>query len=73
MHKRYLVKFNFDLGSSTLPRNVGSRVAADSDGQHQQKVTNAASTTSLYDNVASGAVSTVQTMPATAGKLILLT
>uniref|UniRef100_A0A1A9W4U8 WH1 domain-containing protein n=1 Tax=Glossina brevipalpis TaxID=37001 RepID=A0A1A9W4U8_9MUSC len=56
-------------GSSTLPRNVGSRVATDSDGQHQQKVTNAASTTSLYDNVASGAVSAVQTMPNAADTL----
>ncbi|XP_037809180.1 protein still life, isoform SIF type 1-like isoform X3 [Lucilia sericata] len=41
-------------GSSTLPRNVGSRVAADADGQAHQKVTNATSSTSLYDNVASG-------------------
>lgn len=33
---------------------MGSRVAADVDGQTHQKVTNAASSTSLYDNVASG-------------------
>ena len=33
---------------------MGSRVAADADGQTHQKVTNAASSTSLYDNVASG-------------------
>ncbi|XP_073842319.1 protein still life, isoform SIF type 1-like isoform X5 [Musca autumnalis] len=41
-------------GSSTLPRNVGSKVASEADGQTHQRVTNATSSTSLYDNVASG-------------------
>lgn len=55
-------------GSSTLPRNVGSRVAADADGQPHQKVTNAASSTSLYDNVASGGGGSAQGMGSAGGK-----
>ncbi|XP_034104904.1 protein still life, isoform SIF type 1 isoform X6 [Drosophila albomicans] len=41
-------------GSSTLPRNVGSHRITDVDGQQQGKVVSAVSSTSLYDNVASG-------------------
>ncbi|XP_039488484.1 protein still life, isoform SIF type 1 isoform X13 [Drosophila santomea] len=44
-------------GSSTLPRNVGSHRITDVDGQQQVgsgKVISAVSSTSLYDNVASG-------------------
>ncbi|KAM8710412.1 hypothetical protein ACLKA7_017090 [Drosophila subpalustris] len=45
-------------GSSTLPRNVGSHRITDVDGHGQQqignKVVSAVSSTSLYDNVASG-------------------
>lgn len=57
-------------GSSTLPRNVGSRVAADADGQPHQKVANATSSTSLYDNVASGGAGT-QTLGPAGGKFCL--
>ncbi|XP_041631227.1 protein still life, isoform SIF type 1 isoform X4 [Drosophila kikkawai] len=51
-------------GSSTLPRNVGShRISDHVDGQQQVgggKVVSAVSSTSLYDNVASGGPGTAQ-------------
>lgn len=47
-------------GSSTLPRNVGSHRITDVDGQQQGKVVSAVSSTSLYDNVASGGPGVVQ-------------
>ncbi|EDX09341.1 GD13896 [Drosophila simulans] len=50
-------------GSSTLPRNVGSHRITDVDGQQQVgsgKVVSAVSSTSLYDNVASGGPGTNQ-------------
>ncbi|EDV96797.1 GH16464 [Drosophila grimshawi] len=47
-------------GSSTLPRNVGSHRITDVDGQQQGKVVSAVSSTSLYDNVASGGPNVVQ-------------
>uniref|UniRef100_A0A6P4F6H9 Protein still life, isoform SIF type 1 isoform X2 n=1 Tax=Drosophila rhopaloa TaxID=1041015 RepID=A0A6P4F6H9_DRORH len=50
-------------GSSTLPRNVGSHRITDVDGQQQVgsgKVVSAVSSTSLYDNVASGGPGTGQ-------------
>lgn len=70
-----------------MPRNVGSRVASEADGQTHQKVTNATSSTSLYDNVASGGtggqtlstgggkfnVSSLPTLPYSNGHLVWFT